>query len=581
MEKIIRKNILRVQSGITFLELVDIMLSSKIKNAEHGLVVVEDEKGQLVGVITDGDIRRAISRKLPYDAFIGSLVSKDPVLIEYSDNRGKCLQKIRSHEVRLKKEGRWYRPGQILVIDGRKKVVGLVDKKELLNLSTEDLVAVNLGLGFVGLPFSAIVANAGIQVVGVDIKEEVVEFAKKGKAIFFESGLDDLLQTQLSRKTLSFSTKIPDGGADVYFISVGSPVDESGKANLEYLESTARSIGKSLIGNELVAVRSTVQLGATRNHLVPIMEEESGLKAGVDFYVVFTPERVVEGKVIEEYANLPQIIGGLTPYCLKRGISVFSRFHASLVETESLEAAELIKLANNTVRDLTFAYGNEIALICDKYNIDARKLIEAANEGYPRSAIALPSPGVGGMCLPKDSRLYTNSDCSYFGKAKLGEVAREINESMPKYIHLKISEWKEEVGLKWRELRVTIFGAAFKGMPETSDLRNSPSLDVMNLLKNEGVELLMVRDCNCREEELKKVGFDGVWGPELDLSSKGINCILILNNHISHRNLKWHSILSGLPRPALVFDAWAQMNENTVLSYREISYGRMGGIIYE
>ena len=150
-----------------------------------------------------------------------------------------------------------------------------------------------------------------------------------------------------------------------------------------------------------------------------------------------------------------------------------------------------------------------------------------------------------------------------------------------KYIHFKISEWKDKVGLKWEELRVTIFGAAFKGMPETSDLRNSPSIDVMNLLKNEGVNLLMVRDCNCKEEELKKVGFDRVWGPELNLSSKGINCILILNNHISHRNLKWHSILSQLPRPALVFDGWGQLNENTVLSYSQISYGRMGGIIYE
>ena len=105
MERIIRKNILRVQPKITFLELVEIMLSSKIRNAEQGLVVVEDKKGQLVGVITDGDIRRAISRKLPYEAFIGSLISKDPVFIECSDNRGKCLQTIRDHETRLKKEG--------------------------------------------------------------------------------------------------------------------------------------------------------------------------------------------------------------------------------------------------------------------------------------------------------------------------------------------------------------------------------------------------------------------------------------------------------------------------------------------
>lgn len=571
---------LKVTSGTTFIELVHVMLGAANNKAEIGLVVVEDEDGSLLGVITDGDVRRALGKRISYDSPIDSFVVRDPVTIPFFASRRECLRCINEHEQRLKSEGRWYRPEQILVVDEDNCVVGVVDKMVLLNHVSDNITAVNIGLGYIGLPFSAILVNAGIPTCGVDINEEVVSLAQKGQAYFFEPGLEDLLQARLASSEIKFSTQIPAEGADVYFVSVGTPLNSADNSfNISYLAQAMQDVGRHLVGGELIAIRSTVVLGTTRKTLIPILERESGLEAGVDFNVVFAPERVVEGNVIDEYFKIPQIIGGYTKHCLKRGMAVFSRLNPYLIETESLEAAELVKLCNNTFRDVSFAFANEVALICDSFNIDAIKLINAANEGYPRNKIALPSPGVGGMCLPKDSILYSHSKGIVPGSLDFGRIARTINNSMPDYVSRKVIEWAEFADMRTEDIRVAIFGAAFKGIPETSDMRNSPSLEVFELLKKYGVQFISVRDSVVPDNDLRRAGFDHVWDGDFDLGSQAINCILILNNHISHRRYRWNEILSKLEGKALVFDAWGQLNQNSILIHDGISYGRLGGVL--
>lgn len=571
---------LKVTSDITFIELVHVMLGAANNKAEIGLVVVENGDGSLFGVITDGDVRRALGKRISYDSPIDSFVVRDPVTIPFLASCRECLRCIKEHEQRLKGEGRWYRPEQILVVDDAKCVVGVVDKMALLHHVSDDITAVNIGLGYIGLPFSAILANAGIPTCGVDINEEIVALAQKGQTHFFEPGLEDLLQARIASSEVKFGTQIPAEGADVYFVSVGTPLNSADNSfNIKYLAQAMQDVGKHLVGGELVAIRSTVVLGTTRKRLIPILEKESGLTAGVDFNVVFAPERVVEGNVIDEYFKIPQVIGGYTKHCLKRGMAIFSRLNPYLVETESLEAAELVKLCNNTFRDVSFAFANEVALICDSFNIDAIKLINAANEGYPRNKIALPSPGVGGMCLPKDSILYSHSKGSDFSSPDFGRIARTINNSMPDYVSRKVIEWAEFVGMRTEDVRVVIFGAAFKGVPETSDLRKSPSLEVFELLRKYGVQFISVRDSVVSDNDLRSAGFDHVWDGDFDLGSQAINCILILNNHISHKRYRWNEILSKLEGKALVFDAWGQLNQNSILSHDGISYGRLGGVL--
>jgi len=149
-------------------------------------------------------------------------------------------------------------------------------------------------------------------------------------------------------------------------------------------------------------LRSTVPVGTTRKQVIPVLEHYSGLAAGSGFHIAFCPERTVEGQAIQELSSLPQIVGGLTEACTEKAVSFWSTLTDTVVRVDALEAAELVKLINNSYRDLSFAFANEFALLADRYNIDATRLIAAANEGYPRDKIPRPSPGVGGYCLTKD-----------------------------------------------------------------------------------------------------------------------------------------------------------------------------------
>ena len=207
------------------------------------------------------------------------------------------------------------------------------------------------------------------------------------------------------------------------------------------IENAIRSVSVYLKGDH-VMIRSTVPVGTTRNFIIPKLNNLSKLKAGKDFYVSFVPERVVEGNALRELRSLPQIVGGLTSACLNRASKFWSTITPTIIRTSSLEASELVKLANNSFRDLSFAFANELAFVAGKFNLNAFDLIKAANNGYPRNKIPSPSPGVGGYCLTKDPILFSSSISRKKNDVMLSKVGRVVNERATKSVIFTIQKYK-------------------------------------------------------------------------------------------------------------------------------------------
>ena len=256
-------------------------------------------------------------------------------------------------------------------------------------------------MGYVGLTLAVALANNGHYVTGVDRNSHLIDQLKSGNTYIHEPGLFEMLNSTLKRGQIKFEQKALPRQNEVYVVAVGTPLDANMQPDLGSLESVAQSLSEILKPGDMVVLRSTVPTGTTREYFAPIIEKKTSMKAGVDFYMAFCPERTIEGRAMQELRTLPQIVGGFSDACLTKAVNFWSSLTPTVVQVGSLEAAELVKLANNTFRDVSFAFANELALMADKANVSASNLINAANEGYPRNPIPLPRSGCRRLLLDK------------------------------------------------------------------------------------------------------------------------------------------------------------------------------------
>jgi nucleotide sugar dehydrogenase len=350
---------------------------------------------------------------------------------------------------------------------------------------------------------------------------------------------------------------------------VGTPIDEEGAANLEALGTVCKSIGERLSRGSLVMVRSTVPVGTTRSFVKGLLEKYSGLKAGEQFNLAFTPERTVEGNAIRELTTLPQIIGGLTPRCAERASMFWQSITHSVVQAEGLEAAELVKLINNSYRDLSFAFSNGLALLADRYNLQASKLVDAANEGYPRNPIPRPSPGVGGYCLTKDPFLYATVAKEGM-HATLARAGRKANCDAAEYPLNLLERYSRQIKKPINELVVLLVGIAFKGTPETNDIRGSTAIFIADRLNKVGSKVIGY-DATIEDAELKKYDIKAV---ELLEGAGKCDVLMILNNH--PKNLASGLVARLSSRPTLLFDGWSMLQREDIERHPNITYASMG-----
>ena len=542
--------------------------SRKVKYA--GIVVVLDSQKTLLGIVTDGDIRRAYASDVLFSGEISEIMVSEPITIsEKVTEENISLEVIRKVQLDKRHHAEWIR--HVLIVNDKNQLINIVDYFDILQ-SRNNLVnrVVVFGMGYVGVTLAVSLANRGHQVTGVDVQKSIVNSLNQGKPHVFEPGLEDMLTANLKRDSINFSTTLEFDTHQVYIVAVGTPLDSDLKPDMSALTDVLKEISKVLDRGNHIMLRSTVPVGVTREIAVPYLEDKTGLKAGKDFYISFTPERTIEGNAMYELKTLPQVVGGYSSQCVKNAVEFWSTLTPTVVRVDTLEAAEMVKLANNTFRDLSFSFANELALLADKYNVNSFDLINAANDGYPRNKIPLPSPGVGGYCLTKDPILFSCTSNGPRSDAVLGISSRKINEKAALYPIELIKRYSNRMQVPLSNLNILIIGVAFKGIPETADIRGSVAIDVLNKL-NGCVNNVFGWDAVIDSKNLKEIGFN--IRDDLDSIIDCVDVILILNNH---PNNACSSIYIPPKNNRLVFDGWNQIDRSEIEKTVGMTYATMG-----
>ena len=409
-----------------------------------------------------------------------------------------------------------------------------------------------VGVGFVGLTLAMALTRNGIKVRGIETNTEMVRNLNSGITDVLEPGLNRTLRTAIKNNLFSVHS-VEDLGVDyslcnVFIITVGTPI-RNRTVDIEHLRSAVQEITLHLKHNDLVIVRSTVMVGATRELVLPILRS-----TGLNINLAMCPERTIEGNALSEIEFLPQIVGGLNEESAIAAKEFFSLICREVIQVDNLEAAELTKLVNNTYRDVMFGFSNEIASVAASFGISINQVIRAANHNYPRSTIALPGPS-GGPCLEKDPWILIQSAKQFGVELNISKSARLMNERM-------ISEFLKKSLIGADEIeKVGILGLAFKGNPPTRDTRGSATFEVIDFFSTEikGVSFIG------HEPAGSVTGFEGVISQRDSVESVILESdyLIVLTNSKSFEGIS--EIISTLGKPNLVIvDFWNIVSKNSI-----------------
>ncbi len=332
-----------------------------------------------------------------------------------------------------------------------------------------------LGLGYIGFPTCCLLAKHGHQVIGVDVRSEVVDKVNRGEAPFQEPGLDELLAE--ARKTKKLIARTEPEVADVFLIAVPTPLDEGKKADLSYVKEAATSIVSHLRTGSLVILESTVPPGTSERLLLPIFEA-SGLKRSRDFYLAHCPERAIPGNTLYEMVNNDRVIGGIDRQSAELARELYSSFVKGNIFLTDLRTAEVIKLMENTYRDINIALANEFAQIAEETGLNIWEAIGLANK-HPRVNILQPGPGVGGHCLAVDPWFLAKNSV----KSRIISMAREINDSMPEHVLNLVKQLIGDI----KGATIAVLGVAYKA--DVDDTREAPALKLIQMAEAEGFKV--------------------------------------------------------------------------------------------
>jgi UDP-N-acetyl-D-glucosamine dehydrogenase len=338
-----------------------------------------------------------------------------------------------------------------------------------------------IGLGYVGLPLGVAFAEEGHEVVGVDNDKRRVESISAGES-HIEDVPSERLQAVASRITATTDYALLSD-CDAVLIAVPTPLTRNREPDLGPLLSSGTELARVLRKGQLVVLESTTYPGTTRERLVPLLEE-SGLAAGRDFNVAFSPERVDPGRTDYTLRTTPKIVGGLTPECLERSVALYRLVCDEIVEVSSPEPAELAKLLENVFRSVNIALVNELAMLCDRMGIDVWEVVDAASSkpyGFMRFE---PGPGMGGHCLPVDPFYLSWKAREYGQPTEFVELAGEVNQRMPEFCVARIARALNDHSKPVRGSRIAILGVSYKA--GVGDLRESPALKILRMLAEQG-----------------------------------------------------------------------------------------------
>src|SRR3972149_7305843 len=343
-----------------------------------------------------------------------------------------------------------------------------------------------IGLGYVGLPLVIRFCEEGFNVLGFDIDPQKVSHLNQGNS-YIKHIPSDTIQRLAAKKVFSATADMSKlREANAIIICVPTPLTDKREPDMQYVENTAKEIAKNLRKGQLVSLESTTYPGTTEELLLPLFTEK-GLKAGKDFFLVFSPEREDPGRKDFTTKTTPKIIGGVTSNCLQAGEALYSKIVDKVVKVSSPKAAEMTKLLENIYRSVNIALVNELKMLCDRMGIDIWEVIEAAKTKPFGFQAFYPGPGLGGHCIPVDPFYLTWKAREYDFSTRFIELAGEINTNMPYYVVTKVMEALNSNGKSLKGANILILGVAYK--KNVDDMRESPSLELIRILKEKGANV--------------------------------------------------------------------------------------------
>ena len=396
-----------------------------------------------------------------------------------------------------------------------------------------------VGLGYVGLPLAVESANSKLKVIGYDVNEIRVSEINKG-----QSPIEDISNSELETALATFEATTEEqklSKCENIVISVPTPLTDY-QPDLSYVISAAKTVGENLVKNQVIILESTTYPGTTLEVLIPNLEKYSNMKAGEDFFVGYSPERIDPGNEIWKFKNTPKVVSGIN----EKSLLKIKKFYESIIDevviVNGTKEAEMVKLLENTYRHVNIALINELAMLCKMLDIDIWEVVDAAKTKPFGFQSFRPGPGVGGHCIPVDPE-YLSFKTRQIGKpVRFVELAQEINNSMPSYVITRCSELMNANEKVLNKSRILIMGVAYK--KDISDTRESPAKDVISGLldKNANVSYLdpFVENLNINGEEITKI--------ETDSNLSDFDLIIIHTPHSEFKNINFENISS------LIFD---------------------------
>ncbi len=386
-----------------------------------------------------------------------------------------------------------------------------------------------LGMGYVGLPLATVFAEAGFDVTGIDPVQSKVDTLNQGVSYIGDVPTEQVARLVAAGRLRATSDYSVLKDIDAVSICVPTPLRKFGDPDLSFIISAMDGLAPYLHKGMVVVLESTTYPGTTRELMLPALAQVTGMQVGEDFYLAFSPERVDPGREDWTTINTPKVIGGITPACMELAVAWYSQAIKTVVPVSSAEVAEMAKLLENTFRMINIGLVNELAIMCDRLDVDVWEVIEAAATkpfGYMKFT---PGPGLGGHCIPIDPLYLSWKLKSLNYTARFIELASEINSNMPRYVVGLVQDALNEHRKSLKDSIVLVLGAAYK--PDIDDLRESPAIDVIGLLKKKGA-------CVSYHDPYVSSFTHDDWNmqsvPDLMKAVEGADCVVIITNHNSY-----------------------------------------------
>jgi len=423
-------------------------------------------------------------------------------------------------------------------------VFSMSDLEKLIKNKKAKITVV--GLGYVGIPVACMLAKSGFTVLGINRGQEKVDLINAGKSPIAgkEPGLEELVKQAIKTKRLTATTEYSSmREADIVFVAVETPIDKADRVpKYEALRTALKSVAKNLKKGALVIIESTIAPGTMKNMVAPLLEKESGLKLGKEFYLGHCPERVMVGKLLRNVENYHRVLGGWDEKTAKIMLALYKTYVKGDLDLVDVSTAELVKTAENAYRDLEIAFANNLALIAEKLGVNVYKVRELVNKVEDRN-VHMPGAGVGGHCIPKDGLLQVaflrgNKDSDSEMAVELVETVRKVNDYMPAHMYKLLQNSLKEAKIDSKKAKVAVLGYAF--LANSDDTRDTPTQYFLDKL-----------DGLFKSVEVQDP-FVGRYKKSLDSALSKADAAVFMVAHDQYKNLKLKDLRRLMKTPILI-----------------------------